>query len=180
MMTTLSKPEEKEKIAKVIYAHMCLNVTGICAVLQARPNLILSQVKNDPSKMARVLTLYSSLVGALEFFLNPTAGRLSDQYGRKPFLLLSPIINMILKAGVAMNPSLFMIALERIVDGAITTLVACNYFSNIKCLMTTTSNRRVRPHVAPCYLIYTLGRSWVLHMRSLAVQRALAQLGDLS
>lgn len=43
-------------------------------------------------------------------------------YGRKPFLLFSPTVNCILKAMVAMNPSLMMIGIERVVDGAITTL----------------------------------------------------------
>ena len=127
MPATLSKElsrDDKDKQANVIYTHMCLNIIGICAVLQARPNLVLSQVKNDPAVMATTLTTFSSMVGVLEFFLNPTAGKLSDQYGRMPFLLVSPLINCVLKALVAMNPSLTMIAIERIIDGAVTTLVS--------------------------------------------------------
>jgi MFS family permease len=117
----LSK-EEKDRQANVIYLHMALNIVGICTVLQVRPNLILNAVKGDTAKMATFLTSFSSCVGLLEFFLNPTAGKLSDQYGRRKFLIASPTINCLLKMMVALNPSLAMIGIERVIDGAVTTL----------------------------------------------------------
>ena len=64
----------------------------------------------------------SAGVGALELLLNPLAGQLSDKYGRRNFLLLSPLINFFNKLYVAFNPSLAALAWERVIDGAITTL----------------------------------------------------------
>jgi hypothetical protein len=71
-----------------------------------------------------MLSLWAGGIGALEYLLNPTVGRLSDAMGRKvaffllpapshhpllavwqPFLLLGPIANLITKANVAMNPT---------------------------------------------------------------------------
>jgi hypothetical protein len=36
--------------------------------------------------------------------LNPLAATLSDIYGRKPFLMLAPYANIVLKTWVVLNP----------------------------------------------------------------------------
>ena len=89
---------------KVILLHMFANVTGICMLLQARPALILRALKGDATALAKRLTMASSAVGVLELLLNPIAGQLSDRYGRRPFLLLSPVFNMVNKMLVSLNP----------------------------------------------------------------------------
>jgi MFS family permease len=49
--------------------------------------------------MASILAMWGFSAGFFEFLLNPTVGKLSDTFGRKPFMLLSPFFNLILKVG---------------------------------------------------------------------------------
>jgi DHA1 family tetracycline resistance protein-like MFS transporter len=78
----------------------------------------------DIAKAAAWIAYMSGGAGAFEFFVNPALGRLSDKYGRRPFILLSPIVNFILKFAVyATDGRMFsLVALERIVGGSITTV----------------------------------------------------------
>ena len=108
--------------SKWVYIHMWANITGICVLLQARPMLMSRNLRGNASEVARIMSYMSAGVGALELLLNPMAGQLSDKYGRRNFLLLSPIINFFNKLYVAFNPSLAALAWERVIDGAITTL----------------------------------------------------------
>jgi MFS family permease len=93
----------KSSIANALYLNMVMNVAGICLLLQGRPEMVLRNSGGNLDKMAGMLSLMSSGVGVLEFLLNPTAGRLSDRYGRKPFLLASPVINAVLKMTVVFS-----------------------------------------------------------------------------
>jgi MFS family permease len=92
---------------------MTMNIVGICMLLQSRPEMLLKQVGNDAGRMATLMANLSAAVGVFEFMLNPTAGKLSDQYGRRPFLLASPLVNIVMKALVFVNPSLLSLSLER-------------------------------------------------------------------
>lgn len=122
-MTVQSKEETANKSkSKWVYFHMWANITGICVLLQARPMLMSRNLKGNASEVARIMSYMSAGVGALELLLNPVAGQLSDKFGRRNFLLISPFINFINKMYVAFNPSLAALAWERVIDGAFTTL----------------------------------------------------------
>lgn len=114
--------EDEDPRAKMLYAHMFMNIFGICVLLQARPMLILDALGKDRIGLTRLMGKASAAVGLLELFINPIAGQMTDKYGRRPLLLLSPMVNAVNKFLVAYNPSLFNIVWERIVDGAVTTL----------------------------------------------------------
>lgn len=73
----------------------------------------------------------SAGVGLLEFFLNATVGRLSDAFGRRLFLFASPVVNLVLKAAVFATQSPFMLAAERVVNGAITTIAGSTMCSTM-------------------------------------------------
>lgn len=88
------------RTANTLYAHMLMNIVGICVVLQGRPALVLANSAGNTAAMAQSLANMSAGVGILEFLLNATAGKLSDTYGRRMFLMASPIVNFIMKAGV--------------------------------------------------------------------------------
>jgi hypothetical protein len=119
------------RTANVLYAHMCANIIGICVVLQGRPALVLANCGGNSAAMAAALANMSAGVGVLEFLLNATAGRLSDAFGRRFFLYASPVVNLLLKAGVFVTQSPFMLAAERVVNGAITTLAGSTMCSTM-------------------------------------------------
>eukprot|EP01048_Picozoa_sp_COSAG05_P023448 COSAG05_NODE_5084_length_1268_cov_1.157399_1_plen_308_part_00 len=114
----------KGSIANGLYCNMFLNVTGICLLLQGRPTMLLKTLNGDTAAMTAMLSAWSSGVGLLEFLLNPMAGKLSDTYGRRAFLLASPAINTLLKAAVAATSGSVttILMLERVINGAVTTL----------------------------------------------------------
>lgn len=100
-------------------------------MLQGRPALVLANVAGDSAVMAQVLANMSAGVGILEFLLNATAGRLSDAFGRRLFLFASPVVNLLLKAGVFVTQSPFMLAAERVINGAVTTIAGSTMCSTM-------------------------------------------------
>jgi len=108
--------------AQLIAAHMGLNVAALTATLTSRPGMVIALYDGDASAAATQMTAWTTSVGILEFVLNPWCGWLSDNFGRKPCLLLSPVVSVLLKLNAFRNPSLRNLAMERIISGAATTL----------------------------------------------------------
>ena len=132
----MSEAEQKLKAAagrtaNILYAHMMMNIVGICMVLQGRPPLVLANSAGSAALMASTLSNMSAGVGVLEFLLNSTVGKLSDTYGRRRFLLLSPIVNCALKFAVFVNQSPLMLIIERVTNGAITTIAGSTMCSTM-------------------------------------------------
>ena len=93
-MTVQSKEASAAKAkSKWVYFHMWANITGICVLLQARPMLMSRNLKGNAAEVARIMSYMSAGVGMLELLLNPLAGQLSDKFGRRNFLLISPLVN---------------------------------------------------------------------------------------
>ena len=76
----------------------------------------------DFSQVAWYLSTWTSVTAAIEFILNPTLGKLSDAYGRKPFMVLAPYAAIVLKSWVLMAPSVFSLTVERIVCDGLRTM----------------------------------------------------------
>eukprot|EP00041_Stephanoeca_diplocostata_P016254 m.319579 g.319579 ORF g.319579 m.319579 type:complete len:494 (-) comp20305_c0_seq14:445-1926(-) len=111
--------------AKQVFAvcvHMGLNVSALVSVLVARPQLLALVQNTDSLAAAQTLATMTAGVGLSEFFLNPIVGRLSDAWGRKGFMLQSPVMSVVLKTLVFLKPSLGTIVLERCLGGACSTI----------------------------------------------------------
>jgi DHA1 family tetracycline resistance protein-like MFS transporter len=73
----------------------------------------------DAAATARTMGGMSATAAVIEFLLNPVLGRLSDLYGRKPFLLGAAGVNSFLHALVAAFPSNLPInIMDRCISGA--------------------------------------------------------------
>ena len=108
--------------AKAVFRHMLLNVGVNTTVVGTRPALLLYLLNGDATRAIKMQALWAGLIGAMEFVVNPALGRLSDLVGRKPFLMVGPVVNLVLKTLVALRPSVQALMLERIVCGAMTTV----------------------------------------------------------
>ena len=102
MPTTQSKEAGKDEKNKQIQLrllniHMLSNIALSLFTFSSRTTLLQQLVKNDSARMVNILSTWASTIGAAEFLLNPTMGRLSDYYGRKTFMLMSPVACVILK-----------------------------------------------------------------------------------
>lgn len=72
-------------------------------MIQTEPMLVKELCNNDAGLGASALANTQGLVGILGLLLNQTGGKLSDALGRKPFLLLGPLGNILLGALVVKN-----------------------------------------------------------------------------
>jgi MFS family permease len=115
---------KRKEQANLVFRHMFMNLLVLLAPFQSRTTYMIRAAGGDVAKAASWIAYMSGGAGLFEFFVNPALGRLSDKYGRKPFILLSPIVNFILKFAVyATDGASFpLLALERVIGGSITTV----------------------------------------------------------
>jgi len=109
---------------RVAWRHMFLNLIVLVAPFQSRLLYVKKLAGNDNAKATAWMSYMSAAAGIMEFCLNPICGRLSDRYGRKVFILLSPLANALLKMLVFLTDgsSLPIVVLERCLGGALTTV----------------------------------------------------------
>ena len=72
---------------------------------QASNQVWLDFYAGDYGAQARAMGKLSAAGGALGFVVKPVLAQLSDVYGRKPLLLLSYIIQIFVKGGIAVAPA---------------------------------------------------------------------------
>jgi MFS family permease len=135
--------EEEEKGRRTLQAtmtHMAMNVATNVVCVGARPVLLLQLLNGDAAAANQMLSTWAGGVGFAEFCVNPALGRLSDVIGRKPFLLLGPLTNFLLKSLVALFPSVNMLMLERILCGSLTTVSGSTTCSAVLSDMSTGKN----------------------------------------
>jgi MFS family permease len=103
MPATLSKDEVQAKEERRKEMKNVINMLGPCVFLvvtggqllnQSRPSLVLDICNGNQREAAQQLARMGGIGGIMEFLFNPIIGRLSDKFGRKPFLMLSPIVSL--------------------------------------------------------------------------------------
>jgi DHA1 family tetracycline resistance protein-like MFS transporter len=108
----------KEEIANTLCIASGLMMTAVTMVVPTRAPMVKEIKKGDAAATARAMGLMTAFAGVLELVLNPVLGKLSDEYGRKPFLLLAPTVNAVLHSLVAAFPStLAMQFMDRMISG---------------------------------------------------------------
>lgn len=92
---------------------------SIAICVPARAPLVLKLRNGDAALTAKTLGTMSTTAAFIEFLINPVLGRLSDKYGRKPFLLMATSVNAFLHSLVAAFPeALAMNFVDRAISGA--------------------------------------------------------------
>jgi len=109
----------KEAKAKKLCIATGLMMTAVTMVVPSRAPMVLNIKKGDAALTARTMGLMSTFAAIIELVVNPVLGKLSDQYGRKPFLMMAPLVNAILHAFVAAMPmNLSMQFIDRMISGS--------------------------------------------------------------
>ena len=73
--------------------------------------------KKSTSESQLLLGIFLSITAAVQFFTSPSAGALSNSYGRKPFLLISGLAIALLNIVMIINQSLTTIFIAAILRG---------------------------------------------------------------
>lgn len=108
----------KEENLKALCIATGLMMTAVTTVVPTRAPMVLKIKKGDVAATAKAMGLMTTCAGIMELFINPVLGKLSDEYGRKPFLLLAPTVNAFLHTLVAAFPGvLAMQFLDRMISG---------------------------------------------------------------
>jgi len=124
--------QEAVSTVKMLGPLVFVIVLGGQLLNQSRPALVKAITKGDVMKAASMLATYGGLGGAAEFILNPIVGRMSDRFGRRPLLLLSPITCSLLRGLVFLFPGSWrMILVERMLSSPVVT----GFFSTMRAML---------------------------------------------
>jgi len=123
---------EADRTVKMLGPLVFAIVTGGQLLNQSRPQLVTAITKGNTVKAAAMLASFAGMGGAAEFVLNPIIGRMSDRFGRRPMLLVSPITCAFLRSLVYSFPgSAKMIMMERMLSSAVVT----GFFSTMRAML---------------------------------------------
>jgi len=90
--------------------------------LQPRSQLLMQALKGDTVAVAKQINRGATLVGLCELFLSPSFGAFSDRVGRKPLMLLAPLLALPLKLAVVLRPSANILLIERVLGDALRSM----------------------------------------------------------
>lgn len=88
-------------------AAMVLRHSALCALIRdmtMQTEMELLAVMGNPAQTAAMMAAAQSYRGLGEFFVNPFVARLSDAYGRRPFLNLFPAYSVVANGLLSLNP----------------------------------------------------------------------------
>ena len=108
-------------IMKILGPAVFLQVTAGAMLLQSRPQLAQHIMGGSAAESGLLLGKLVSGAAALELFINPIFGRMSDTWGRTLFLRVGCLVPMVLRALVFARPSLLTIGLDRVASPAVVT-----------------------------------------------------------
>mmetsp|Transcript_107256 Transcript_107256/g.313627 ORF Transcript_107256/g.313627 Transcript_107256/m.313627 type:complete len:425 (+) Transcript_107256:59-1333(+) len=109
----------KEQTARSLCMATCLLMAAVTMVVPTRAPMVLAIKKGDAAATAKAMGLMSTCAAVIELVVNPILGKLSDQFGRKPFLMMTPIVSAVLHIFVAALPrSLPTQFIDRMIGGS--------------------------------------------------------------
>lgn len=110
-------PPKQPQVLAFVCLVIFLDALGVGLILPVMPDLI-SHLTSLPSSSAAEIAGYLMFAFAgAQFFLAPVLGGLSDQYGRRPVLLLALFGYMVNYFLMALAPSLFWLFVARVFSG---------------------------------------------------------------
>jgi DHA1 family tetracycline resistance protein-like MFS transporter len=108
-MTAQSKEEVDDKATKkltsVIGSAFALQVIQSTLIMTVNSSMMLNACRGDASAAARMTGNINTVGALLEFLSGPLLGRLSDKYGRKPFVVLGTLGTVLMDFLVYLNPT---------------------------------------------------------------------------
>ena len=116
-----------------ILISVMLDSMGIGLILPVMPDLI-QEVDGQGLGAAAVWGgILATIFAAMQFIFGPTLGSLSDQYGRRPILIISLVIMAVNYVVMALAFSIWLLIIARIVGGitAATQSTSSAYMADI-------------------------------------------------
>jgi MFS family permease len=120
---TTDTPTDDEKKKIVIADKLAISaglfMTAVTMVVPTRAPMVLRIKNGDAIATVKTMGLMSTFAAIVELIVNPVLGKLSDEMGRKPFMMLAPLVNAVLHTLVAAMPDFLpMNFLDRMISGS--------------------------------------------------------------
>lgn len=120
-VSATDRDEEKRKraTAQQLAISAGIFMTAVTMVVPTRAPMVLKIKNGDAIATVKTMGLMSTFAAVIELIVNPILGKMSDEVGRKPFMMMAPIVNACLHMLVAMMPNnLAMQFLDRMISGS--------------------------------------------------------------
>ena len=100
-----------------IFITLLIDVLGIGLLFPVLPDFVAQLTNRTLNESARDYGWLLAIYGAMQFLFSPLLGKLSDQYGRRPILLLSLLFASLDYVLMALAPSLIWLFIGRTISG---------------------------------------------------------------
>jgi MFS family permease len=94
-----------DKCIDQLCAVQLLGSMSFAVLMQAQTGLIYRLARGNTQLAIQVISNLSSASALLAFLISPALGRLSDIYGRKPFISIFPLLVALTRSATALRPS---------------------------------------------------------------------------
>jgi DHA1 family tetracycline resistance protein-like MFS transporter len=111
------KQNKKQAAIGFIFITMLIDVMGWGIIIPVIPKLIQELIHGDLSEAAKYGGWLTFAYSITQFLFSPLIGNLSDQYGRRPIILISLLGFSIDYLFLAFAPTLFLLFIGRIIAG---------------------------------------------------------------
>lgn len=107
-----------------IFVTVLLDMLSIGIIIPVLPKLIQSFVGGEFHRAAEMLGIFMSVWALMQFLASPVMGALSDQFGRRPIILLSNLGLGIDYLIMATAPALWVLFVGRVAAGVLSSTVS--------------------------------------------------------
>ena len=111
-----------------------INLAAWLMMIPARPEMVLQVAGGDAMLASRILGSMTAGASLVEFLFTPLLGILSDKFGRKPFLVLIPIVGSIARLGTYLGfrvGTIASVTLTNTIDRALTGACGSMFFTAV-------------------------------------------------
>jgi len=115
-MTNPAPPVRRAALA-FIFVTVVLDVLALGVVIPVLPGLVKDFLHGDSGRAAEYFGLFGTVFALMQFVFAPVMGALSDQFGRRPIILLSNFGLGLDYIVMALAPSLGWLFLGRVISG---------------------------------------------------------------
>lgn len=111
--------KKREMIADKVAMSAGLFMCAVTMVVPTRAPMVLKIKNGDAIATVKTMGLMSTFAALIELVVNPVLSKMSDEVGRKTFMMMAPLINAVLHGFVALFPgNLTMQFLDRMISGS--------------------------------------------------------------
>ncbi|MCB0138682.1 MAG: MFS transporter, partial [Caldilineaceae bacterium] len=109
-------PKREAKLG-FIFVTLLLDILGLGLIIPVLPKLIESFTNNNVESASTVYGIMIAVYALMQFIFAPILGSLSDQYGRRPVILISLLGSGLDYLLLAFAPSLSWLFVGRVISG---------------------------------------------------------------